>query len=69
MIGRYTTKKFVPPDTRGSASPNAKLTEAKVRRIRKLYDSGMRATEGGKKFGISGTLFTNIGKRKAWRHV
>jgi hypothetical protein len=54
---------------RGSANPNAKLTEAAVREIRQRYDQGERPQGLARAFGVTGPVISNIVARRAWRHV
>lgn len=54
--------------TRGVDRPAAKLTDEKVREIRRLYRKG----DGpylASQFGVSTGVINNIVARKAWRHV
>lgn len=51
---------------RGSKNQNAKLTEAKVRKIR---SSGETCAALSREFGVSDTLIRLIRKRLVWRHV
>lgn len=52
----------------GEANHNAKLTEAQVREIRSLFGTLPSATLGAR-YGVSGGLIRQIGRREAWRHV
>jgi hypothetical protein len=47
----------------------AKLTEEGVIDIRRRYDAGERGTAIAADFGVSRSLITLVGKRRAWRHV
>lgn len=54
----------------GSRSPNSKLNEDDVKRMRDLYDNhGYGSTKLAKLFGINEKNAYNIVKRKAWKHV
>lgn len=61
----------------GTKAPNAKLTDDKVREIRRLYDAlpnrpgrgkaGLTAL--AKQFGVSRSLVSRVGRGLSWRHV
>jgi hypothetical protein len=53
----------------GSVHHNAKLTEADIPEIRRLYDAGVSAKEIGEMFGVTRENIYFIGKRRAWKHV
>jgi hypothetical protein len=54
----------------GSSHPGAKLTEAKVRRIRQTHAQGkLSCVTLGKNYGVDSTLILRIVQRKKWRHV
>ena len=56
--------------SRGSNSPQAKLTEQDVVRIRLLWSSGERNnTQLSKMFGVSSGRVSDIVNRKSWKHV
>ena len=52
--------------TWGERSYHAKLTEADVRRIRKLYDAGMKTGAIAALFPVSRHSITNITKGRTW---
>jgi hypothetical protein len=54
--------------TRGVDRPAAKLTEEKVREIRRLYRKGDGSYLAWQ-FGVSASVINSIVARKAWRHV
>lgn len=54
---------------RGEDSPHSKMTEKKVREMRKLYSQGFGSTTLAKMFDINEKNAYNIIKRKAWKHV
>lgn len=54
------------PNVFGEAHPLAKLTDAKVRLIRKIQCSD---AEAARRFGVSPSLISLVRKRKVWRHV
>jgi hypothetical protein len=57
-------------DAAGVKNGRAKLDEAKVLRIRGLYDGGGREfRELGREFGINETTSRNVCLRKTWKHV
>lgn len=57
------------PWFRGSKNPVAKLTEAKVRKIRQMCQQGRRQRDAAKQFGVSQRTVWNILHRLAWKHV
>ncbi len=64
--GRQSTKATVI----GSQHPRAKLTDAKVRKIRKLYATGRYTLEQlGVKYGVSFVTIHHIAQRKTWTHI
>lgn len=56
---------------KGSKSPNAKVTEAEVIEIRRLYDNKLkRYTELLKLYPqVSADMLKNIIKRRTWKHI
>ena len=54
---------------RGTQVPTAKMTEAKVRAIRKLAAQGKTLASLGRKYGIGEQQVGRIVHRKSWRHV
>lgn len=55
---------------KGAAHHRAKLTEADVREIRRLYDAGEMTLEAiGERFGLKKAQTYQIAIRKAWKHV
>ncbi len=54
---------------RGSSNPLSKLTDEKVKSIRRLIKTGTLQTVIAKMHGVSATVITNIKKGKSWRHV
>lgn len=66
--GRLVTHDYAGP--RGTRHPGAKLTDDKVRAIRRLYASGEWSQKGiGEMFGVSAMLVNGIVNGKRWRHV
>ncbi len=56
--------------SRGSRHPGSKLTEANVRRIRRVYAGGKTSyVKLGREYGVDSTLIVRIVQRKRWRHV
>lgn len=54
----------------GEQHPGAKLTEEKVREMRRLYaDGGISARSLGQMFGVQPNAVVQIVKRQRWRHV
>lgn len=55
---------------RGQARPNAKLTDERVREIRRLRDVGMcNLQELAVRFGVSSDAIACVVKDKTWTHV
>lgn len=54
---------------RGESSPAAKLTEEKVREIRRLREAGVTQQSIADLFGVTQPLVGAIVRRKIWRHV
>ncbi len=55
--------------TKGEGSPRAKLTEAKVREMRRLHKEGFSASKLAKLYGVSQRMACLICSGRAWRHV
>lgn len=54
----------------GSKHPNSKLTDDKVREIRRLHAAGGYTFAAlARRYGVSLSLVSKIVKRKTWRHV
>lgn len=54
----------------GSRNGASVLTEAKVRKLRKRYDSGTETVaQLALRFGVSRQTITKIGKRRGWTHI
>jgi uncharacterized protein YjcR len=45
------------------------MDEDKVRAIRRLRAAGIKLTDIGQRFGISGAQVSKITLRQAWKHV
>jgi DNA invertase Pin-like site-specific DNA recombinase len=55
---------------RGSATHNAKLTEARVIEIRQLYDnSDLEQSELAREYGVANSTISSIVNRKTWAHA
>jgi DNA invertase Pin-like site-specific DNA recombinase len=55
---------------RGEEHPNAKLTNAQVLEIRRLYDESIvRVDDIASDFGVSSATVRNIGHRYQWKHI
>lgn len=54
---------------KGSAHRNAKLTEEKVREIRRRAAAGERVMDLAAEFKISAPAVSSIVNRRTWRHV
>jgi len=55
--------------TRGSRSPQAKLTESDIPLIRSAIAAGVTLRALSKEFGVAPSVVRRIGLRQAWRHV
>ena len=53
----------------GVAVASAKLTDEKVREIRRLSDDGVRSRIIAREFGASDATISAIVNRKSWKHV
>jgi hypothetical protein len=54
---------------KGSAVKSAKLTEEKVRELRRLSALGEPGYVLAERFGVSGPTVSLVVSRKAWKHV
>ena len=54
---------------KGSEKANAKLTEADIPVIRKAIGEGRTAGSIAIKYGVHGSVISNIGYGKSWKHV
>jgi predicted XRE-type DNA-binding protein len=55
---------------KGSASPQSKLTDGRVREMRRLYATGSFSQDRlGRMFGIDQTTVSGIVRGKCWKHV
>ena len=57
------------PVLHGSRNPAAKLTESKVREIRRLVASGKTCAELGRQFGVSERTVCSVRLGRSWQHV
>lgn len=53
----------------GRLNRNAKLTDDKVREIRRLYSEGLTQVELGRQFGVAHTNIGNVLRKNTWKHV
>ena len=54
----------------GESHKSAKLNEAKVAEIRRLYSSGSITIRSlGERYGVTHQAISDVVKRKSWRHV
>jgi hypothetical protein len=53
----------------GSKSPNAKLSDDDVLRIKKLLNNGVRTTEIAKEFGVKQPTISDIKSGATWSHL
>lgn len=56
-------------NTRGTNNPNAKLTDDKVREIRRRVAAGETRQQVAESVGISYSVVREILQGKRWRHV
>ncbi len=54
---------------KGESNGSSKLTETKVRVIRKLLSTGLRQKDIAARFGVKQTVISSIKLRKTWRHI
>ena len=54
---------------RGEDNPGSRLTDEKVRAVRKLRDEGVRVQEIAYQFGVSEATIYNACRRRTWKHV
>jgi hypothetical protein len=57
------------PDTRGAANWMAKLTDEKVREIRRRVAAGEKHAALGLEMGVHPSRIGKVANRKAWGHV
>lgn len=69
MHDRDEKGRHIAPHTRGEAHGRAKITEAQVMMMRKLWKQGVSQSEIGRRFGISSHQAHMIVRHKHWRHV
>lgn len=63
-------RKYHGTDSSGEANGQSKLTELKVKKIRRLHNKlGLSYGELGRRFQVSSTLIRFIVLRMAWKHV
>ena len=63
-------RRIVVPHVKGSAHGLSKLTEDKVREIKRLKrDENMTGRERAKRFGVNTSVISEIDNNKAWTHV
>ena len=58
-----------PPVHRGENNNKAKLTESKVRIIRKSFKNGVSIINLSKKFNVTRPTINQIVKRETWKHI
>lgn len=73
---RYDTPKANSEDrakhgrtVRGEKHSTSKLTESDVMEIRRLLDAGESQVTVSKRYGVSQSLVSSIGRREIWTHV
>jgi len=54
---------------RGAAHPRAKLTDDRVREIRKLREAGLSLEALRERFGVTTSVLSGICRRTRWAHV
>lgn len=58
------------PCPKGSKHRSAKLSERDIPEIRRLYDARVEIIQTiANRFGVTGSVICQIGKRRAWKHV
>ena len=67
--GRFPHSGHPPPLHVGDTHPQAKLTTAKVRRIRELLRDGNTGRVIAIMFGVTPTTISNILNGKIWKHI
>ncbi len=65
----YATGKMKAPQQKGADNPNAKLSEADVREIRRKKKEGSTHDELAAQFGVTKTTISQIYNRKLWSHI
>ena len=56
-------------DQKGALNHIAKLSEEKIREIRKHLSKGMKQYEVAKLFGVTKGLISQVHRRLIWKHV
>lgn len=54
---------------KGEGSPNSKLTEQKVKEIKKLLADGLSTRKIAKLFSVGKTIISDIKKGRCWSHI
>ena len=54
---------------KGEQNSNSKLTEKKVRKIKRLYSGGVIQIELARRFGVNSGTISYIVNNKQWKHV
>jgi hypothetical protein len=54
---------------KGNNHPNAKLTNQKIKKIRKLFKKGKSLADLGRMFNVTYQTISSIIKRKTWNHI
>jgi hypothetical protein len=57
------------PNNQGEAHPRAKLNEASVVEIRRVFDDGELLEDIARKFGITCSYVSEVVSGKRWKHV
>ena len=65
----YAKGHLKPANQKGTKNPNAKLTEADVRAIRRRKEAGATHMELAEEYGVTKTTISMIHNRKLWSHV
>ena len=55
--------------TVGSSNHNSKLTDDKIREIKKMLNEGHKQIDIGKQFGVEQTTISSIKMGRSWKHV
>jgi hypothetical protein len=65
----YVRGRWSPPCVRGEGNGQSKLTDEKVKAIRKRHEAGESQVRLGAAFGVSGQVVNEIVRGLAWKHV
>lgn len=72
ILPRWTTVSLLPKTHHAAAGEehvNAKLTDAQVLAMRKMFRDGVRQTRLAKRFSVSPATVNQVVHGKAWKHI